>query len=152
MTRSPMISRREFAIGGACAFFAAALPGWAFADADSSLGALVRKALGAETFEESRIKLEVPESAENGLVVPIRVEVDSPMTEADHVRSLHLFALDNPVPHVSSYNFTPANGKAAIATRVRLAKSQDLIAVAEMSDGTVHVAKAPVSIMIGGCG
>jgi len=151
MANSRMISRRAFAIGGACAFLAAAAPGWAFADPDG-LGALLRKVLGVESFKESRIKLEVPESAENGLVVPVSVEVESPMTEADHVRSLHLFALDNPVPQVSSYTFTPANGKAAISTRVRLAKSQDLIAVAEMSDGTVHVAKAPVSIMIGGCG
>lgn len=152
MTNSRMFSRREFTIGGACAFLAAAVPGWAFATNADGIGALVRKALGVETFTESRIKLEVPESAENGLVVPVRVEVESPMTEADHVRALHLFALDNPVPQVSSYSFTPANGKAAISTRVRLAKSQDLIAVAEMSDGTVHVAKAPVSIMIGGCG
>jgi sulfur-oxidizing protein SoxY len=150
MASSRMFSRREFAIGGACVFLAAAAPGLAWANADS-IGALVKKVLGGENFEESRIKLEVPEAAENGLVVPVSVEVESPMTEADHVRSLHLFALDNPVPQVSSYTFTPANGKAAISTRVRLAKSQDLIAVAEMSDGTVHVAKAPISIMIGGC-
>jgi sulfur-oxidizing protein SoxY len=151
MASSRMFSRREFAIGGACALVAAAVPGLALADADG-IAAIVRKVLGVETFHESRIKLDVPESAENGLVVPVSVEVESPMTEADHVRAVHLFALDNPVPQIGSYIFTPANGKAAISTRVRLAKSQDLIAVAEMSDGTVHVAKAPVSIMIGGCG
>jgi sulfur-oxidizing protein SoxY len=148
MADSPILSRRRFVIGGACVLAAAAAPGLAFAD----VGALVGKVFGAKDFTESRIKLNVPESAENGLVVPISIEVESPMTEADHVKSLHIFALDNPVPQVGSYSFTPANGKAAISTRVRLAKSQDLIAVAEMSDGTVHVAKAPVSIMIGGCG
>jgi sulfur-oxidizing protein SoxY len=56
------------------------------------------------------------------------------------------------VPQIGSYMFTPANGKATVSTRIRLAKSQDLLAIAEMSDRTIHAAKTSVKIMIGGCG
>lgn len=149
-TDSRMLSRRELAIGGCCAFLGLAAPLSAYAKTDS-IGGLVNMLFGAEEFGEGSIKLEVPEMAENGTMVPITVEVESPMTEASHVRSVYLFALDNPVPQIGTYTFTPASGKAAISTRIRLAKSQDVIAVAEMSDGSVHAAKAPVKIMIGGC-
>ena len=146
------LSRRAFAIGAGCTLLAAAIaPQLALAHADR-LGELVNLLFGDETFKEGAIKLDVPAMVENGMVVPIAVEVESPMTETDYVKSVHLYALDNPVPQIGAYNFTPANGRAAISTRVRLAKSQDVIAVAEMSDGSVQVAKAPISIMIGGCG
>jgi sulfur-oxidizing protein SoxY len=146
------LSRRTFAIGAGCSLLAAAIaPQLAFADANR-LGELVKLLFGDETFKEGAIKLDVPAIVENGMVVPISVEVESPMTEANYVKSIYLYAFDNPVPQIGSYNLTPANGKAAISTRVRLAKSQDVIAVAEMSDGSVQVAKSPISIMIGGCG
>ncbi len=145
------LSRREFSVGAACVFAAALAPQFASAEGES-LGTLVRKLFGRDAYEESKIKLDLPESAENGLVVPITVEIESPMTDDDYVSSLHLFAFDNPVPQISSYNFTPASGRAAISTRIRLARSQDVIAVAQMSNGKVHVAKAPIKIMIGGCG
>jgi len=144
-------SRRDFAIGGACALLTALTARGALADSDG-LGSLVKRLFGDKSFEEDRIRLQVPSIAENGTVVPITIEVESPMTPEDHVLALHLFALDNPVPHVSSYMFTPANGKAAVSTRIRLAKSQDILAIAEMSDRTIHAAKTSVKIMIGGCG
>jgi sulfur-oxidizing protein SoxY len=150
-THSRFLSRRAFAIGGVCALTAALTAGRAAADTDS-LSTLVKRLFGDKTFEEDRIRLQVPSIAENGTVVPITIEVESPMTPADHVLSLHLFALDNPVPQVGSYMFTPANGKAAVSTRIRLAKSQDILAIAEMSDRTIHAAKTSVKIMIGGCG
>ena len=150
-TNSRLLTRRDFAIGGACALMIALVARDAIADTDS-LGTLVRKLFGDKSFEEDRIRLLVPAMAENGSVVPVSIEVESAMTPADHVMSLHLFALDNPVPQVSSYMFTPANGKAAISTRIRLAKSQDILALAEMSDRTIHAAKTSVKIMIGGCG
>jgi sulfur-oxidizing protein SoxY len=145
------LSRREFSIAAVCALAIGAAPRIALAGADS-LRALVGKLFGDDGYEESKIKLDLPETAENGMVVPIGVEVESPMTEDDYVWSLYIFAFANPVPQVASYRFTPACGKAAISTRIRLATSQDIIAVAEMSNGKVHVAKAPIKIMIGGCG
>ena len=148
---SRIVSRRAFAIGAGCTLLAALAPQIAFANADR-LGELVTMLFGDERFAEGTIKLDVPPMVENGMVVPITVEVESPMTETNYVRAIHLYALDNPMPQIGAYTFTPASGKAAISTRVRLARSQDVIAVAEMSDGSVRAAKAPISIMIGGCG
>lgn len=150
-TNSSFLSRRDFAIGGACALLAALTARGALADTEG-LSTLVTRIFGDRDFEEDRIRLLVPPVAENGMVVPVSIEVDSPMTPEDHVISLHLFALDNPVPHVSTYNFTPESGRAAISTRIRLAKSQDILALAEMSGRTIHAAKTSVKIMIGGCG
>lgn len=107
---------------------------------------------GERSMTEGRVTLDVPQISENGLVVPIGVEVESPMTDADHVRALHLFAVDNPVPHVGTFRFTPANGRAVMTTRIRLAQTQDVVAVAEMSDGALFTAKAQVKVTIGGCG
>lgn len=117
-----------------------------------TLRAIVQRLFKDGGYEESKVRLELPEMAENGMVVPVKVEVDSPMTPEDYVWTLHIYAFSNPVPQVATYRFTPASGKAAIATRIRLAQSQEVIAIAEMSNGKVHVAKAPIKIMIGGCG
>ena len=150
-TDSRFLSRRDFAIGGACALLAALTARSALADTEG-LSGLVKRVFGDRGFDEDRIRLLIPPIAENGMVVPVSIEVDSPMTPEHHVLSLHLFALENPVPHVSTYTFTPASGRAAISTRIRLAKSQDILAIAEMSDRTIHAAKTSVKIMIGGCG
>ena len=151
VTEPRNLSRREFSVGALCVFAASLAPGFASADGDS-LAALVRVLFGRSDYESSKIKLDLPESADNGAVVPISVEVESPMTEKDHVWSLHLFAFDNPEPQIASYSFTPASGRASIATRIRLAKSQEVIAVAEMSNGKVYVAKGPINVMTGGWG
>lgn len=145
------LTRRDFSIGALCAFSVAIAPQIALANAET-LRALVQRLFGDPGYEESKVKIELPEMAENGMVVPIKVEVDSPMTPDDYVWTLHIYAFANPVPQVATYSFTPASGKAAIATRIRLAQSQEVVAVAEMSNGKVHVAKAPIKIMIGGCG
>ena len=90
--------------------------------------------------------------AENGNTVPVGFEVQSPMTGADHVKAVHLFAEGNPEPSVASIRFSPASGRAKAATRMRLAKTQNIVAVAEMSDGSVYMAKTEVKVTIGGCG
>ena len=112
----------------------------------------IKKLYGDKTFESGKIKLDVPEIAENGLVVPVNVDVESPMTDADYVKSVHVFAEGNPFPGVVSYKFTPACGKASASTRMRLAETQDIICIAEMSNGKLHMAKANVKVTIGGCG
>ena len=150
VTEPRNLSRREFSLAGLLALTVAVAPQIALANAES-LRALMQKLFGNPGYEESKIKLDVPETAENGLVVPVSIEVESPMTPDDYVWSLHLFAFSNPVPQVATFNFTPQSGRAAISTRIRLAKSQEVVAVAEMSNGKVHVAKAPIKIMIGGC-
>jgi sulfur-oxidizing protein SoxY len=145
-------TRREaLALGGIAALAAFLAPRMAVAD-EAGVAAAIKKLYGDKTFESGKLKLDVPEIAENGLVVPVNVEVESPMTEADHVKAVHVFADGNPFPDVVSYRFTPACGKAAASTRMRLAQTQNIICIAEMSDGKLYMAKSNVKVTIGGCG
>lgn len=121
------------------------------ADAASTQKA-VNKVLGGKTPKSGKIKLKLPQIAENGNTVPISFAVDSPMTRKDYVKAVHLFADGNPNPRVATFHFTPSSGKAEAATRIRLLKTQNIIAVAEMSDGSVYMAKNQVKVTIGGCG
>lgn len=146
------LSRRDAVKAAAWALAAAAIaPKLAFAD-EKTVAAEIKKLYGDKPMASGKIKLDVPEIAENGLVVPINVEIESPMTEADYVKVVHVFAEGNPQPGVVSYQFTPACGKASAATRMRLAQTQDIICVAEMSNGALHTAKANIKVTIGGCG
>ncbi|MGX1786625.1 thiosulfate oxidation carrier protein SoxY [Bosea sp. NPDC055332] len=152
LTHLPTLSRRDAVKAAAWALAAAAIaPKLAFAD-EKTVAAEIKKLYGDKPMASGKIKLDVPEIAENGLVVPINVEIESPMTEADYVKAVHVFAEGNPQPGVVSYQFTPACGKASAATRMRLAQTQDIICVAEMSNGTLHTAKANIKVTIGGCG
>jgi sulfur-oxidizing protein SoxY len=145
-------TRRETLALAAMASLAAFLvPKMAMAD-EQAVAAEIKKLYGDKKFDSSKIKLDVPEIAENGLVVPVNVEVESPMLEADFVKAVHVFADGNPFPGVVSYRFTPACGKAAASTRMRLAQTQNIICIAEMSNGNLHMAKANVKVTIGGCG
>jgi sulfur-oxidizing protein SoxY len=96
--------------------------------------------------------LRLPAIAENGNAVPLNVMVESPMTTADHVRSIHVFATGNPTPEVAVFHLTPAMGRATVDTRIRLGQTQDVVAFAEMSDGSLFMARAEVKVTIGGCG
>jgi len=152
LTHLPTLSRRDAVKAAAWALAAAAIaPKLAFAD-EKTVAAEIKKLYGDKPMASGKIKLDVPEIAENGLVVPINVEIESPMTEADYVKAVHVFAEGNPQPGVVSYQFTPACGKASAATRMRLAQTQDIICVAEMSNGALHTAKANIKVTIGGCG
>jgi len=107
---------------------------------------------GGKTPESGKITLTAPEIAENGNTVPVAVAVDSPMTADNHVVAVMLLAEANPNPNVITFNFTPMSGIASAATRMRLAKTQNVIAVAKMNDGSVFVDKKLVKVTIGGCG
>jgi sulfur-oxidizing protein SoxY len=146
------LTRRSTLTAGALAAFASLLGSrLAFAD-EKMVMAEIKKLYGDKAMAEGKIKLDVPEIAENGLVVPVNVEVESPMTEADYVKAVHIYADGNPQPGIVSYSFTPACGKASAATRMRLAQTQNIVCVAEMSNGSLHMAKANVKVTIGGCG
>lgn len=108
--------------------------------------------LAGRTPREGGIKLDLPSIAENGLVVPLNIEAESPMTEADHVKTLHVFAEGNPNPLVASFHFTPMSGRAAVSARMRLATTQTVVAIAETSAGELRSASAEVKVTIGGCG
>lgn len=101
---------------------------------------------------QGKLSFEVPEVAENGNTVPFAVTADSPMTAESHVKSIHLMSTANPQASVALFRFTPDSGKAVVSSRMRLAKSQDIVALAELSDGSLWVARTKVTVTIGGCG
>lgn len=123
----------------------------AHADAEKTMAAIKEFAGGAEPGS-GPLTLNSPEIAENGNTVPISVSVESPMTEDDYVESVALFAEGNPSPEVVTFNFTPMSGEASATTRMRLAKTQNVVAVAKTSKGEVFMAKNEVKVTIGGCG
>ena len=132
-------------VGGSLIAFPANANKAAVADA-------IKKQIGDKPTQSGRIKLELPQIAENGNTVPIGIEVESAMTDSDYVKAVHVFAEKNPRPDVATFQFSPANGKAKVSTRMRLLKTQNIVAVAEMSDGSVYMAKNQVKVTIGGCG
>lgn len=114
--------------------------------------AAVKKIIGDAKPLEGKITLDVPEIAENGNTVPFTVVVDSPMTENEYVKAVHVFSTANPQPMVGTFHFTPDSGKAAVSSRMRLAQTQDVVSVAELSDGQFAMIKRTVKVTIGGCG
>ncbi|MBX9647814.1 MAG: thiosulfate oxidation carrier protein SoxY [Xanthobacteraceae bacterium] len=150
--KSGVVSRRETLAMAAIAGLAALIaPRISIAD-EQTVAAEIKKLYGDKKFDSGKIKLDVPEIAENGLVVPVTVDVESPMTEQDYVKAVHVFADGNPLPGIVSYRFTPACGKASASTRMRLAQTQNVICIAEMSNGNLHMTKSVVKVTIGGCG
>ncbi len=117
-----------------------------------SAGLLMDKLSGSKSYKSGKVTLKTPAIAENGATVPVSISVDSPMTDGNYVKSVHLAADQNPRPEVASFHFTPASGKAKVSTRLRLSKSQNIIAVAVMNDGSVYKASKLVKVTIGGCG
>ncbi len=135
--------------GGLVAISVVPLPGLA---ADTAMDEIKQFTGGGDAAESGRVTLEMPEIAENGNTVPLTVSVDSPMSSDDYVKRVMVVADANPRPGVATFHFTPKSGVAEASTRMRLAKTQNVIAIAEMSDGTFHMAKATVKVTIGGCG
>lgn len=145
------LRRRDFlAAAGAGAVAVAALPRLAQAEPKDA-DALVAKLIGNAQPKDGKVKLQMKDMAESGAAEPISVSVDSPMTEADHVKSLHIVSEGNPNPGVSSWHFTPRSGKAEVSFRMRLGKTQVVRAYAVMNDGTVYLAKHEIKVTISGC-
>lgn len=97
------------------------------------------------------ITVRLPAVAENGGQVPLTVVVDSPMTMADHVTAIHVFATRNPTPGIASFHLTPAMGKAEVQTRIRLAEDQAIVVLAVLSNGIVWRASGETRVVQGGC-
>jgi sulfur-oxidizing protein SoxY len=118
----------------------------------AAVEAELRRLFSGKPMATGLVRLVLPPVAENGLMVAMSVEVESPMTQDDYVRSVHVFADANPSPHVLSWHFTPASGRAAATGRIRLARTQNVTAVAETSGGALHIARTQVVVTVGGCG
>jgi sulfur-oxidizing protein SoxY len=141
------VKRRDFLAGAAGAL---ALPVTALAQVDS-LDPLVRAVANGAPVRKGKVTLVLPQLADNGNSVPIRITVDSPMTAADHVKSIHLYSERNPVPNMANFYLGPRAGKAEINSRVRLAGSQRVTAVAKLSDGSFWYDAAPIVVTLSAC-
>ena len=144
-------NRRHFILGATAAATLLSLPKLGFAE-DNGWKAAMEGLVGSSEADANRVSIELPEIAENGNTVPFSVAVESPMTDEDHVKAVHVFATGNPRPDIGSFMFTPANGVADASSRMRLGRTQDIVAVAEMSNGQVFMATQTVKGTIGGCG
>ena len=149
------ITRRKLlgasASAAVAAFFGTAA-GRAFATVEDVEKAIAEFGGGTAPEEGGPLALTTPEIAENGNSVPISFSVDSPMSADDHVESVMILAAENPSAGVATFHFTPASGAAKASTRMRLAKTQDVVAVAKTSTGELYRVANEVKVTIGGCG
>src|SRR5512145_1512506 len=111
----------------------------------------IRKVVGSARITPGKVTLELPPLIENGNAVPLTVSVDSPMTEADHVRAVHVFTEKNPQPNVVGFHLGPRAGRARVATRVRLADSQTVVAICQLSDGSFWSDSTGVVVTLAAC-
>ncbi len=139
-------TRRAFAGG-----FAVALLPLAANATPETMREAIREVTGDRAVRGGRIVLDIQPLIDNGNTVPMRVRVESAMTEGDRVTALHVFNEKNPQPHVLSVRFGPRAGRAEIATRIKLADTQKVVAVAEMSDGSLWTAGIDVIVTIAAC-
>jgi len=123
----------------------------ALADA-GAVAEKIKKLTGGKSVGEGSITLDLPEIAENGNAVKVAFSIDSPMTADNYVKTVHVMADGNPTPDVASFSYSPAMGACSASTRMRLAKTQNIVVLAEMNDGSFKQAQQTVKVTIGGCG
>jgi len=152
-----ILSRRSFLIAASAA--AGLAPLLAHAETMQSTPARSQKFTDAfaklthgATPIENKMNVELPELAENGNFVPITISVESPMTDANYVKAIHLLSTQNPRAAVATFHLTPINAVAYVRSRMRLAKTQDVVTLAELSTGELLMATTWVKVTIGGCG
>lgn len=117
-----------------------------------SLAAAIKAKYGDRKIVTGKIKLDIPRIAENGFVVPVTIDVESPMTAQDFVQGIALFSEMNPLPEIVEFQLGPHNGRARVSTRIRLASTQHVIAIAEMNDSTLWSMAVAVEVSSSGCG
>ena len=117
----------------------------------ATLAAAIRNVVGAEPVKTGKVKLEVPPLVENGNTVPMTVSVASPMAPEDHVKSIHVFNEKNPQPNIGNFYLSPQCGRAQVATRIRLADTQKVVAIAKLSDGSFWSASVDVVVTLAAC-
>lgn len=152
--KKPLLKRREwlkklrtlgiFALGS---YFS---PSLVFAKKEDALAA-IQKITGGAKIENQRVTLVIPPLVENGNLVVLKVSVQSPMTANDYVKAIHVIAEGNPLPNIFTAYLTPRSGSANITTRVRLADSQRVWAIAQMSDGSFYQGYAETLVTLSAC-
>ncbi|MFN3623656.1 MAG: thiosulfate oxidation carrier protein SoxY [Hyphomicrobium sp.] len=159
MKGANVLDRRTFLLEGAAAAAILGLIGRApsaraeaAAEETAEFKAALESLIGKATPQEQGLSLDLPDSVENGDYVPVALAVDSPMTAEDHVKAIHLLSTANPRASVATFRFSLQSGKARVTSRMRLAKTQDVVAVAELSGRRILLARRKVDVKVGGCG
>ena len=142
------MNRRTFVLSVAAVGLGASV-GASATEADAEQA--VKKILGTRQASAGRVKLEIPPLVENGNLVTMKVSVESPMTESDYVRAIHIVAEGNPLPNIVSFYLSPRCGRAAITTRIRLGDSQRVRALAQLSDGSFWQGDAATLVTLAAC-
>jgi sulfur-oxidizing protein SoxY len=158
MTRDddmPRATRRRFlvetaALAGAAGIGLSLTPVPASAT-PASMRAAIRKVVGEAPLKKGKLKIDLPPLIENGNAVPLVLTCDSPMTADDHVKAMHVFTEKNPQPNVISIQLGPRAGRASVSTRIRLADSQKVVAIAQMSDGSFWSEEIEVIVTLAAC-
>jgi sulfur-oxidizing protein SoxY len=115
------------------------------------LSAAIRNVVGEAQVRSGKVKIDIPPLVENGNTVPMMVSVASPMTADDHVKSIHVFNEKNPQPNVGNFFIGPWAGRAQVSTRIRLADSQRVVAIARLSDDSFWSASTDVIVTLAAC-
>jgi len=150
-----MTTRRDVLIGAASlaagAGMVSVLPVTPARATPASMDAAIKKVVGSEPLRKGKVTLSLPPLVENGNTVSLEVSVESPMTPDNHVKAIHVFNEKNPLPNVISARLGPRAGLGKLSTRMRLADSQRVVAVAELSDGSFWSDEVDVIVTIAAC-
>jgi sulfur-oxidizing protein SoxY len=115
------------------------------------LNSAIRNLVGEAPLRTGKVKLDIPPLVENGTTVPMTVSVTIPMSADEHVRIIHIFNERNPQPYIGNFHLGPTSGRAQVSTRIRLADSQKVVAIAQMSDGSFWSASIDVVVTLAAC-
>ena len=154
MHRPPDTTRRQFLGFAGVAAALGAVPVVTLRPAEATpatLASAIRNVTNGAPVKTGKVKLDVPPLVENGNTVPLTVGVDHPMAPEDHVTSIHVFNEKNPQPNIANFYLGPHSGRAQVSTRIRLADSQKIVAIAKLSDGSFWSASVDVVVTLAAC-
>jgi sulfur-oxidizing protein SoxY len=143
------LTRRELFLATAAGFASATIV--SPAKASDEAAELIKRLTGRSATASDRLHLVMPRTFPNGYTVPLNVDIDSPMTENDYVRYVRVVAPRNPLIEVATFHFVPQLSQPRVSTRIRLAEPQDILAFAELNDGTLLMTKTWVDVATNGC-
>jgi sulfur-oxidizing protein SoxY len=149
--RDAGFSRRDLLAAGSASLVLAALPGTALPATQTPMAELIARVTEGATPVRGSIVFDIPQLVENGNSVDVAIQVESPMTESDHVRWIHVIAEKNPYPDVARFHLSPRSGRAQISATLRLATSQKVAVVAALSRGDYVMADADIVVTLSAC-
>ena len=154
MRKQDQSTRRHFLGLAGGAAVAGAIPLVTLRPAEATpatLAVAIRNVVGTAVVRTGKVKLDVPPLVENGNTVPMTVSVANPMTSEDYVKSIHVFNEKNPQPNIGNFYFGPRAGRAQVSTRIRLADSQKVVAIARLSDDSFWSASVDIVVTLAAC-